>query len=89
MPLFLTTHSAPGLSPDEFAQNTPIVLEQRHASFRQLFVNMREGFIVTVYEAADQDALEREFERVGFPWNEMHAIDFQADEAALRAPVPA
>jgi hypothetical protein len=84
MPIFLTTHLAPGLSREEFAQNAKAVLEGRHAQFRHMYANMRSGYITTIYEAADQDALENEFERVGFPWDDIHEIDLEADVAMLR-----
>jgi hypothetical protein len=85
LPLFLSTHSAPGLSPDEIQQNTKAVLESKHAKFKNMFVNMREGFIVTLYEGDSAEQVQREFERVGFPFNEIHEINFSADEQALRA----
>jgi hypothetical protein len=44
---------------------------------------MFSGFIVTVYEAEDQAALESEFERLGFPWDEVHAVQVHMDHAAL------
>jgi hypothetical protein len=84
MPIFLTTHSAPGLSREEFAQNAKMVLEGQFAQFRHLYANMRSGFITSIYEAADQDALESEFERVGFPWDDIHQIDLEADTSVLR-----
>jgi hypothetical protein len=36
-----------------------------------------------VYEAADQAALEREFERLGFPWDEVHEIQISGDLSTL------
>lgn len=74
MPRFVTIHLAPGLSREEFAQTAGPVLEGRHAQFQQMFANVLEGFIVSVYEAADRAALEREFERLGFPFQEIHEI---------------
>jgi hypothetical protein len=72
MPKFVTIHQAPGLSREEFAQTAPAVLESKHAHFLQVFANVFEGFIVSVYEAADRAALEREFERLGFPFEQIH-----------------
>jgi hypothetical protein len=48
-----------------------------------MWVDMFSGFIVTVYEADDQAALESEFERLGFPWDEVHAVQVHLDHAAL------
>jgi|SRR5579864_9780484 len=83
MTQFVTIHRAPGLSRDELQGNAKPVLEGTHATFQQMWVDMFNGFIVTVYEAEDQAALEREFERLGFPWDEVHAVQVQLDHAAL------
>jgi hypothetical protein len=85
MATFLTTHLSPGLSADEIANNAPDVAESKYATFRNLYVNMYTGFLVSIYDADDQAALEREFERVGFPFEEIHEIQFALDAAGLEA----
>jgi hypothetical protein len=85
MATFMTTHRAPGLSVDEIASNAPDVAKSTYAAFRDMFVNLTVGFLVTVYEADDVQALEREFERVGFPFEEIHEIQFAMDSTGLRA----
>jgi hypothetical protein len=84
MTQFVTIHRAPGLSRDELQGNAAPVLQGVHATFQQMWVDMFNGFIVTVYEADDQAALEREFERLGFPWDEVHAVQVHMDHAALQ-----
>jgi len=74
MPTFMTVHRAPGLSREEFQANAPAVVEAKHARPRQVYANILDGFIVTIYEADDQAALEREFERLGFPFDEIHEV---------------
>jgi len=83
MARFITIHRAPGLSREEFQANAAPVLECTYAQFEHMYVDMFSGFIVTVYEAADQAALEREFERLGFPWDEVHEIQISGDRTAL------
>ena len=83
MTQFVTIHRAPGLSRDELQSNAAPVLEGVHARFEHMWVDMFSGFIVTVYEADDQAALESEFERLGFPWDEVHAVQVHLDHAAL------
>ncbi len=83
MAQFVTIHRAPGLTEEEFAANAPAVLEGKHARYVQSFVNLLEGFIVTIYEADDADTLEREFERLGFPFDEMHEIQFATTHEGL------
>ena len=85
--LFLSTHLAPGLTREEMDQNASEVAQCKYAQFVHLYVNMREGFIATVYEATDQKQLEREFERLGFVWDEMHEIHASLDFDALKASV--
>ena len=89
MTQFVTIHRAPGLSRDELQGNAAPVLEGVHATFQQMWVDMFSGFIVTVYEADDQAALEREFERLGFPWDEVHAVQVHMDRAMLEQIVSA
>ena len=83
MTQFVTIHRAPGLSRDELQSNAAPVLEGVNARFQHMWVDMFSGFIVTVYEAEDQAALESEFERLGFPWDEVHAVQVHMDHAAL------
>jgi hypothetical protein len=83
MTQYVTIHRAPGLSRDELQSNAAPVLEGVNARFEQMWVDMFSGFIVTVYEADDQAALESEFERLGFPWDEVHAVQVHLDHAAL------
>ncbi|MFD1538964.1 nickel-binding protein [Nonomuraea guangzhouensis] len=83
MSLFLGLHQAPGLSPEEVAGYGPEVAKNVHATFQRLFVNTTDGFIVTLYEAADRDSVEQEFERVGFPFDSITEIDFSLDADGL------
>ncbi|ORW41790.1 hypothetical protein AWB90_21235 [Mycobacterium paraense] len=87
MPTFLTTHLAPGLSADEIAGNAPDVAESKYATFQNLYVDMFSGFLVTIYQADSREDLEREFERVGFPFDEIREIQFALDAPGLQAMV--
>lgn len=84
MPTFVTTHLAPGLSAEEIAGNAPTVAESVHAQFRHLYVNMFTGQIFTVYEADNAEDVAREFERVGFPYDDVTEVQFSLDAAALQ-----
>ena len=83
MALFLSLHQAPGLSPEEIAGYGPEVAKGVHATFRQLYVNTDTGFIVSVYEADSAEAVEEEFERVGFPFDTINEIDYTLSAAEL------
>lgn len=84
MTTYLTIHRAPGLSEEEFVGNAPAVAESKHATFKQIYANLYTGLIVTIYEADSKDAVENEFERVGFPFEEIHEIKRVLDAAALQ-----
>jgi hypothetical protein len=85
MATYLTTHMAAGLSADELKANGAEVIESKYATFRNMYVNMLSGFLVTIYEADDPQALEREFERLGFPFESITEIHFALDSEGLRA----
>jgi len=87
MPQFATIHHAPGLSQEEFMQNAPDVLEGKHATMVSVFANVFEGFIVTLYEADSADAVIKEFERLGFPHDDVHEIQMNITREQLAATV--
>jgi hypothetical protein len=89
MTRFVTIHRAPGLSRDELQSNAKPVLEGVNAQFEQMWVDMFSGFIVTVFQAENQAALESEFERLGFPWDEVHEVQVHLDRPALEKMVAA
>jgi hypothetical protein len=83
MALFLSLHQAPGLSPEEVAGYGPEVAKGVHATFRQMYANTDSGFIVTLYEADSAAEVEQEFERVGFPFDAIHEIDYALSASEL------
>jgi hypothetical protein len=87
VPTFATIHRSPGLSREEIQANTVLVAESEYATFKQLYVDMFEGFLVTIYEGDSVEAVEAEFERVGFPWDEIHEIHVSLDDVALKASI--
>ncbi len=87
MPQFISIHRAPGLSQEEFQQNAPDVLESKYAKSLHTYANVFEGFIVTVYEGESADAVVKEFERLGFPHDEIHEIQINMPREALEGMV--
>ncbi len=87
MPLFASIHRAPGLSQEEFMQNAPDVLEGKHATMVHVFANIFEGFIVTVYDGESADAVVKEFERLGFPHDEVHEVQIAITPRSARGMV--
>ncbi|MGC0239416.1 nickel-binding protein [Arthrobacter sp. SD76] len=85
MSLFLSIHYAPGLSQEEFAGYAPDVAKGEHATFVSTYVNMDEGYIVTVYEGESEEAVVSEFERIGWPVDSTKEIQFVLDKAGLDA----
>jgi hypothetical protein len=84
MPRYLVIHHAPGVSQADFQRNIPEVLASKHATFVQTFVNLAHGTIVNIYEGSGPDAVQRELERIGFPFDEIQEIQFAASADDLR-----
>ena len=76
MPRYMTIHRAPGLKREEVAANAGEVYGAKLAKFLQSYVNLADGFIISIYEAANQSDLEEQFEILGFPFDEIHEIQF-------------
>ncbi len=76
MAQFVSIHRAPGLSPDEMAENALPVFNHGTATYIQNYVNLGSGFIVTVFDAESKEALEEAFEELGFPVDEIHEVQF-------------
>lgn len=87
MPLFVNIHRAPGLSREEFQQNAPDVLESKHATMRHVFVNVFKGFVVTVYEGDSAEEVQKEFERLGFPYEEINEVQINMSREQLQSMV--
>jgi hypothetical protein len=84
MPRYLAIHHAPGVSQEDFQRNIPEVLRGKYATFVHTYVNLQKGTIVNIYEAESEAALAREFERIGFPFDEIQEIQFGASAEDLR-----
>lgn len=84
MPRYLVIHHAPGVSQEDFQRNIPEVLRGKHASIVQTYVNLASGTIVNIYEGDTKEAVGRELERVGFPFDEIQEIQFSASADDLR-----
>ena len=76
MPQYMTIHRAPGFLAEQWVESSPAVLAGKLATFKQAYVNLAAGFIFTVYEADSQEKLIEQFEELGFPFDEIHEIQF-------------
>ena len=84
MPRFLAIHHAPGVSQEDFQRNIPDVLLGKYATFVHTYVNLAQGTIVNIYDADSAASLAREFERIGFPFDEIQEVQFGASAEDLR-----
>jgi len=87
MPRYLVIHHAPGVTAEDFQKSVPTVLENKHATFVQCYANMVDGVIVNLYDGESVQAVSRELERIGFPFDEIKELQFAASAADLRAMV--
>jgi hypothetical protein len=78
MARFICIHHAPGLGQEEFLANAPRVVEAKYAKMERCFVNLASGLIVQICEADSAEAVEKEFERLGFPFDEIHELQLEA-----------
>ena len=85
MPRYLAIHHAPGVSQEDFQRNIPEVLKGKFATFVQTYVNLSNGTIVNIYDADNKESLAREFERIGFPFDEIQQVEFGASADELKA----
>lgn len=85
MAQFMSIHRSPGLSREEFAATAPDVIESKHAKMQHVWVNIFEGFIVTLYEGENKEMVIKEFERLGFPYDEVHEIQIDMPREGLEA----
>jgi hypothetical protein len=83
MPKYITVHRAPGLKREEVAANAPEVYGAQKAVFQHLYVNLADGFIVSIFEAPDRATLEEQFEIIGFPFDEIHELQFSQSRAEM------
>jgi hypothetical protein len=84
MPRFIVIHHAPGVTQEQFASNVPEVLKGKHAKFIKSYVNLTKGLIINLYEGESSEAVGRELERIGFPFDEIEAIEWEATADDLR-----
>ncbi|MEO6774574.1 MAG: nickel-binding protein [Kofleriaceae bacterium] len=84
MPRYIVVHHAPGVTPEGFRQSTPAVIESKYATFVQCYVNMVDGLVVNLYDGENEQAVARELERLGFPFDEIKELQFAASLADLQ-----
>jgi len=84
MPRYLVIHHAPGVSQEDFQRNVPEVLKSKHAAFVHTYVNLAKGTVVNIYEGDSEEAVGRELERIGFPFDEIQEIQFEGSASDLR-----
>lgn len=83
MTQYVSVHQAPSLDPVEVAAYVPEIKEGKHATFEQCFINLEQGFIVTVYEGESEEAVRQEFDRIGWPVDTVTEVHLAIDAAGL------
>jgi hypothetical protein len=76
MAQYMTVHRAPGLLKEQWVENAVGVHAGKYATFKQAHVNLATGFIFTIFEADSREKLEEQFEELGFPFDEIHEVQF-------------
>jgi hypothetical protein len=83
MATFISTHRVPGLDDETMAEATPHILESTYASFIESFVDFTDGYLVTLWEADDRASVEKELQRLGFPFLELQQVHLRTTRADL------
>ncbi len=76
MARYFVIHHAPGVTQEQFQSNIPEVLKGKHATFVQSYVNLAAGTIINIYDGPSSEAVGRELERIGFPFDEIQEVQF-------------
>jgi len=84
MARYLVIHHAPGVTREDFQRSVPAVLQGKYARYVQGYANLVDGVIVNIYDGESEDAVARELERIGFPFDEIKEIQFSASQAELQ-----
>jgi hypothetical protein len=84
MPRYIVIHHSPGVSQEDFQRSTPEVLRGKFATFVHTYVNLTSGTIVNLYDGDSADSVQRELERIGFPFDEIQELQFAASNEDLR-----
>jgi hypothetical protein len=85
MARFMSLHRSPGLSKEDFAANGAEIVNGRYAQHVVTYINFFDGTIVNLFDADTEEMLVKEFERVGFPYEEIHEVHLTATTDDLRA----
>lgn len=80
---YMSLHRAPGLLPENWDDNSSDVYAAKAVRFVQAYVNLAVGFILTVWDAPSKDALIEQFEEWGFPFEEIHDVQFSQSRAEM------
>jgi hypothetical protein len=85
MQKYMATHRAPGLLPENWDDTSSGVYAAKAIRFVQAYVNLADGFIFTVWETPSKDTLVEHFEEWGFPFDEIHEVQFSQSHAEMQA----
>ncbi len=86
---FVSIHHSPGLSREDFAVSAADLVEDGYAQLVVSYVNFLHGTIVNVFEAESAENVIREFERLGWPYDEMHEVQLAATQQDIEEMVTA
>jgi hypothetical protein len=85
MQKYMSLHRAPGLLPENWDDNASGVFAAKHIRFVHSYVNLGVGFIFSIWEAPNTDALIEQFEEWGMPFEEIHEVQFSQSHAEMEA----
>lgn len=87
MEKFLVIMHAPGVTREQFNESAADITKNEFATYVHSYANLADGTIVNIYEAESHTMVEREMERLGFPFDEIAKIQYEASLSDLQAQV--
>jgi hypothetical protein len=72
---FVGIHSLPGFTPEVLEWATERLGRMREARFVRGYSSFEAGKVICDWEAPDKDAIARTYSRLGFPYDEIVAVE--------------
>lgn len=87
MAKFIVIIHAPGVTREQFNESAAEMVKNEFATYIHCYANLADGTIVNIYEAESTAMVEREMERLGFPFDEIAKVQYEASLSDLQAQV--
>jgi hypothetical protein len=81
---FVGIHTVPGFTPEMLEGTTERLGRSDDARFVRAYSSFRAGKVVCDWQAADKDSVARTYAALGFPYDEIVAVEAISEQADTR-----